>query len=126
MVATADAKGYYLVASDGGVFCFGDATYQGSMGSTPLQAPVVSMALDRVTGGYWLGAADGGIFSFNAPFFGSGVGAIKPLPTPAGKYPPLDIVVSITATPDGGGYWLLVDSNEVISKGDATGVAFDM
>ena len=68
--------GYWLVASDGGVFSFGDAGFFGSMGGKPLDSPIVGMAADRATGGYWLVAADGGIFSFAAPFDGS-TGAIK-------------------------------------------------
>jgi len=44
MAATTDGKGYWLVASDGGVFAFGDATYDGSMGGTHLNAPVVGIA----------------------------------------------------------------------------------
>jgi hypothetical protein len=30
-VPTADDQGYYLVGSDGGVFTFGDATFEGSL-----------------------------------------------------------------------------------------------
>jgi hypothetical protein len=60
MVATADGGGYYLVASDGGVFAFGDATFQGSTGSIALNQPIVGMAVDGATGGYWLLASDGG------------------------------------------------------------------
>ena len=32
MAATPDGKGYWLVASDGGVFTFGDAQFYGSTG----------------------------------------------------------------------------------------------
>ena len=34
-------KGYWLMASDGGVFTFGDAGFFGSMGGIRLNAPVV-------------------------------------------------------------------------------------
>ena len=33
MAATPDGKGYWLVASDGGIFSFGDAVYHGSTGT---------------------------------------------------------------------------------------------
>ncbi len=33
--------GYWLAAADGGLFTFGDAAFDGSMGGTPLAAPVV-------------------------------------------------------------------------------------
>src|SRR5205807_8094772 len=36
MAATPTGGGYWLVASDGGVFSFGDAGFFGSMGGTPL------------------------------------------------------------------------------------------
>jgi hypothetical protein len=72
MSTTADGHGYRLVASDGGIFSFGDATYFGSMGNQALIAPVVGMTATPDGGGYWLVASDGGIFSFgDATFFGS-------------------------------------------------------
>ncbi len=42
--ATPDGKGYWEVASDGGIFAFGDAGYYGSMGGQPLAKPVVGIA----------------------------------------------------------------------------------
>jgi hypothetical protein len=39
-----DGQGYWLVASDGGVFSFGDASYYGSMAAKPLVRPVVGIA----------------------------------------------------------------------------------
>ena len=39
--------GYWLVASDGGVFTFGDAEFSGSLGGMPLSAPVVGAAVAR-------------------------------------------------------------------------------
>jgi hypothetical protein len=36
-------KGYWLGASDGGLFNFGDAGFYGSAGSTHLNKPVVGM-----------------------------------------------------------------------------------
>jgi kumamolisin len=64
--------GYWLDASDGGVFSFGNAKFSGSMGGKPLNAPVVGMAATPTGGGYWEVASDGGIFAFgNAQFYGS-------------------------------------------------------
>ena len=78
MASTADGGGYWLVASDGGIFSFGDAVFQGSTGSIQLNKPIVEMAPDIPTGGYWFVASDGGIFSFGAPFFGSAVAPAPP------------------------------------------------
>ena len=44
MAATPDGKGYWLVASDGGIFSFGDAAYAGSTGAVALNEPIVGMA----------------------------------------------------------------------------------
>jgi hypothetical protein len=44
MAATANDEGYWMVASDGGIFSFGDAQFFGSMGGTHLNKPVVAMA----------------------------------------------------------------------------------
>jgi hypothetical protein len=61
-----------LTATDGGVFSFGDAAFDGSMGGSHLNAPVVGIAATLDGKGYWLAAADGGVFSFGrAPFEGS-------------------------------------------------------
>ncbi len=64
--------GYWLVASDGGIFSFGDAAFYGSTGATALNKPIVGMASTPDGKGYWLVASDGGIFSFgDAAFYGS-------------------------------------------------------
>jgi hypothetical protein len=44
MAATSDGGGYSLVAADGGVFAYGDATFVGSHGGSPLNAPIVGVA----------------------------------------------------------------------------------
>ena len=72
MAASPTGHGYWLVAADGGVFTYGDATFQGSAGSLKLNEPIVGMAATSDGGGYWLVAADGGIFSYgDAAFHGS-------------------------------------------------------
>ncbi len=72
MSSSADDAGYWLVASDGGVFGFGDAHFYGSTGGQPLDAPVVGMAATPDGGGYSLAATDGGVFAFgDQPFSGS-------------------------------------------------------
>ena len=65
MAVTPDGGGYWLVASDGGIFSFGDAGFFGSTGADqPLNKPIVGMAATPDGRGYWLVASDGGIFSF--------------------------------------------------------------
>ena len=73
-----DGGGYWLVASDGGVFTFGDAGFFGSTGSMHLNRPVVGMAAAPDGGGYWLVASDGGLFSFGtAGFSGAATGRLR-------------------------------------------------
>jgi len=43
MASTPDGGGYWMVASDGGIFSFG-APFLGSMGGTRLNKPIVGMA----------------------------------------------------------------------------------
>jgi hypothetical protein len=104
-----NGAGYWEVASDGGIFAFGDANFYGSMGGRPLDRPVVGIAATPDDGGYWEVASDGGIFSFgNAAFYGSMGG--RPLNKP---------VVGIAATPDGGGYWEVASDGGIFAFGDA-------
>ena len=70
MATTPDGDGYWLVASDGGIFSFGDAAFHGSTGAIRLTKPVVGMAATPDGNGYWLVASDGGIFSFGGTYGG--------------------------------------------------------
>ena len=63
------------MASDGGIFTFGDAQFYGSTGGIHLNKPIVGMAATPDGKGYWFMASDGGVFSYgDAPFFGSSAG----------------------------------------------------
>jgi hypothetical protein len=44
MAATPTGGGYWEVASDGGIFSFGNAAFHGSMGGHALNEPIVGMA----------------------------------------------------------------------------------
>jgi len=102
-------SGYWMGASDGGIFTFGGAGFDGSMGARPLNQPVVGIAGRRGGGGYWMVARDGGIFTFgDASFFGS-AGAIK-LNSP---------ITGMAATPSGRGYWLVGRDGGIFTYGDA-------
>ena len=101
-------NGYLTVASDGGIFAFGQ-DFCGSTGSIALNKPVVGMAAVPGQGGYWLVASDGGVFSYgDAGFYGS-TGSLT-LNAP---------VVGMAATPDGRGYWLVASDGGIFSYGDA-------
>ena len=70
IASTPDGNGYWLVASNGGVFALGDANLPGTMVPKHLNAPIVSITPDVSTGGYWLTAADGGDLQFQRAFRG--------------------------------------------------------
>jgi DNA-binding beta-propeller fold protein YncE len=106
---TPDGGGYWLVASDGGVFAQGDASFYGSEGGTILNKPIVGIAPTPDGHGYWLVASDGGIFAFgDASFYGSTGGMALNQP-----------IVGMAATTDGHGYWLAASDGGVFSFGDA-------
>lgn len=107
IVRSKSGKGYYVVAADGGVFCYGDAKFFGSMGGKKLNAPIVDMAVRPQGDGYLLVATDGGVFAFGAaPFHGSMGG--KHLNAP---------IVSADFDAEGDGYWMLAKDGGVFTFG---------
>ena len=109
LAGTSSGNGYWLVASDGGIFAFGDARFFGSTGAMKLNQPIVGMSATKSGQGYWLVASDGGVFSYgDARFFGS-TGAMK-LNQP---------VVGISVTGTGNGYWMVASDGGIFAYGDA-------
>ncbi|MFC0082372.1 hypothetical protein ACFFRE_09485, partial [Aciditerrimonas ferrireducens] len=51
MAATPNGGGYWLVAADGGIFSFGNAPFEGSMGGVALDKPLVGMAASATAQG---------------------------------------------------------------------------
>ncbi len=103
---TANGGGYWIVASDGGVFSFGNAIFYGSL-------PGLNISVNNIVGicarpqgdGYWLYASDGGVFTFGAaPFHGSMGG--QPLNQP---------IVGMACKSDGNGYWLVGKDGGIFS-----------
>jgi cell wall-associated NlpC family hydrolase len=108
MAATKDGKGYWLVASDGGIFSFGDAEFHGSTGDIRLSKPVIGMTPSK--DGYWLVASDGGVFSFgDAEFYGS---------TGTSQTEPAEKLI---AAHGGEGYWVVDQNGTAYPFGDASG-----
>jgi serine/threonine protein kinase len=101
-------KGYWLVASDGGVFAFGNSPYAESQPSAPLYSPIVGLAATADASGYWLVAADGGVFAYgDAVLHGQAQGQ--------SSHP----IVGIVPTPTRMGYWLASSDGGVFAFGDA-------
>jgi hypothetical protein len=104
-------SGYWLAASDGGIFSYGDATFFGSTGNIKLNRPIVAMAATPTRQGYWLVASDGGVFTFgDAGFFGSTGDLVLNSP-----------IVGMVPARTGQGYWLVAADGGVFAFGpDAT------
>jgi hypothetical protein len=109
VVTIPPGPGYWLVASDGGIFSYGTSAFKGSTGGTTLNKPIVGMAKTKSGQGYWLVASDGGIFAFGDAVFHGSTGA-KPLNQP---------IVGMLATPTGNGYWLVASDGGLFAFGDA-------
>ncbi|MGA3219155.1 MAG: S53 family peptidase, partial [Acidimicrobiales bacterium] len=63
--------GYRLVATDGGIFSFG-APFYGSLGGSPLPAPITTMAPSVDGHGYYLLDAAGHVYAYgDAPYLGN-------------------------------------------------------
>jgi hypothetical protein len=121
IVATRDRGGYWLDASDGGVFSFGDTQFYGSIpglgihpygSSEPnsLDAPIVGMVPSADDGGYFMVGADGGVFAFgDAKFAGScpGIGGCS------------GAAVAVMPDASGSGYWVVTATGHVYAFGDA-------
>jgi hypothetical protein len=108
MVPSADDHGYFMVASDGGVFAFGDATFAGSCYSVGGCAGAAVAVMPDSTGrGYWLVTNQGAVYAFgDAPFLGA--------PGNTGS-----AITGAVRTPDGKGYWILDADGTVHGYGDA-------
>ena len=108
MVPSADGGGYFMVASDGGVFAFGDARFAGSCpGIGGCSGAAVAVMPDASGNGYWLVTQTGHVYTFgDAPY----LGAPRPQSVP---------VTSAVRTPDGMGYWILFANGAIANYGDA-------
>jgi hypothetical protein len=108
MVPSADGGGYFMVASDGGVFAFGNAHFAGSCpGIGGCSGAAVAVMPDATGDGYWLVTQTGHVYTFgDAPYYGA--------PGPQSV-----AVTSAVRTPDGGGYWILFANGAIANFGDA-------
>jgi hypothetical protein len=108
MVPSSDGGGYFMVASDGGVFAFGDARFEGSCpGIGGCRGAAVAVVPDATGDGYWVVTSTGAVYTFgDATNYGQ-----------PGQQS--SAVTSATATSDGGGYWILDGAGQVFPLGDA-------
>jgi hypothetical protein len=109
VAASANGKGFWAFAADGGVFTFGDTAFHGSATRKHLRAPIVGMDSSASGRGYWLVARDGGVFAFGDARYHGSV-AHSQLTSP---------IVAISRTWAGDGYVLLGADGGVFAFGDA-------
>ena len=96
MAPTPDGKGYWLVASDGGIFSYGDSGFYGSAAAVPGQ-DIVAMAATPDGLGYWEVSTTGHVFTF-------GDAAVRRRHQGIHLNAP---IVGMTPDPVTGGYWLV-------------------
>jgi hypothetical protein len=103
---TANDGGYFLVGKDGGVFAFGNASFEGSLpGLGNHVNNIIGFAATTTDNGYWVVGSGGHVYAFgDATYFGSAPGA----------------VTSITSNPGGHGCWLTGPDGGVFAFGSAT------
>jgi hypothetical protein len=97
-----------MVASDGGVFAFGDAKFAGSCpGIGGCSGAAVAVMPDASGNGYWLVTQSGLVYAFGdaANYGGPGPQSVP--------------VTSAVRTPDGRGYWVLFANGAISPYGDA-------
>ncbi len=108
MVPSSDGGGYFMVASDGGVFAFGDAKFEGSCpGIGGCLGTAVAVMPDATGNGYWVVTSSGSVYPF-------GDAVDHGQPGPGGGS-----ITSAVATPNGGGYWILNSAGTVFAYGNA-------
>ena len=108
MVPSHDGGGYFMVASDGGVFAFGDAQFEGSCpGIGGCRGAAVAVVPDATGNGYWVVTNLGAVYTFgDAANYGQ----------PGTQ---TSSITSAAATPNGGGYWILDANGAVFPFGNA-------
>ena len=103
--------GYWMVASDGTVYPFGDAADYGGATIGLGSATAVDIEATPTSAGYWVVDGTGGVHAFgHAPH----VGDVDPAALVAGES-----VTSLSRTPSGGGYWIFTNQGRVLPFGDA-------
>ena len=108
MVPSADGGGYFMVASDGGVFAFGDAHFSGSCpGVGGCAGAAVAVLPDASGNGYWVMTNTGNVYAFgDAAYYG-------------GPGPQSSPITSAVASTSGLGYYVLDANGQVFAYGDA-------
>ena len=111
MAPTPDGGGYWLVASDGGIFATGTRVFYGSTGAIHLNQPIVGMAP----------TSDGGVATGSWPptAASSPTATRRSTARRGGRSTSIRPIVGMAAAPDGEGYWMVASDGGIFSYGDA-------
>ncbi len=114
IVATPSGRGYWLLTAAGRVAGFGDAQEHGDLAGVLHDGNVVALAATREGRGYWLATSTGAVVPFGdaAPF-----GTPETTAVQRGYVQPRPIV-SLLASPTGGGYLAVADDGTTYTYGD--------
>jgi len=108
---TYQGSGYWMAGSDGSLFAFGRAPFDGSLPSLGVHVDnIVAVVPTADSKGYWMIGSDGGVFAFGDAGF---VGSLPAL----GLH--VQDVVGAVPTEDGRGYWMIGSDGGVFGFGDA-------
>jgi hypothetical protein len=115
IVSSYDGQGYFMVASDGGVFAFGDATFAGSCpGIGGCSGAGVAVVPSLVTpAGYWLTTTTGHVYGFGVPSYGEPGTQSSPITSAS-------ITHANSEEAPYGGYYILDANGQVFAYGAAT------
>jgi hypothetical protein len=109
VVPSVTGHGYFMVASDGGVFAFGDAHFAGSCpGIGGCSGQTVAVVPDATGNGYWVVTKEGAVYGFGDARY---LGAPGPQSSP---------ITSAVAAPGGHGYYVIDGAGQVFAYGNAT------
>jgi hypothetical protein len=108
VVSDASGQGYWVAATDGGVFSEGNAVFYGSKGGSPLSSPVVGMVATADAKGYFLVSQNGSIYPF-----GDAVNHGSLTQNYASDH--INNIVGMALDAATGGYWLVGSDGGVYS-----------
>lgn len=110
-IASNNNGGYWLAGTDGGIYSYGGAVFQGSLpGRGVTVSNIRAIAAGPGGGGYWLVSTNGNVYAFGGvAYYGNATGSGN------------NDFVGIASDNTGHGYWLVESNGKVWAFGDAGG-----
>jgi hypothetical protein len=115
-IADYSDTGYWIAASDGGVFSFGKAPFYGSLGGKVLSSPITAITQTMDNQGYYLLGKDGAVYAFGDAQFKGGINC-QPGATSGACLVSGASAIGIASTQSG--YYITDNKGNVYAFGDA-------